>query len=30
VRDALLLEASTIVGAHVGPGAVGITVSPAT
>ncbi|WP_158887440.1 DegV family protein [Amycolatopsis anabasis] len=29
VRDSLLLEASTIIGAHVGPGAVGITVSPA-
>nr|WP_026360949.1 DegV family protein [Amycolatopsis nigrescens] len=29
IQDSLLLEAGTIIGAHVGPGALGITVSPA-
>nr|WP_113693786.1 DegV family protein [Amycolatopsis albispora] len=28
VRETMTLEASTIIGAHVGPGALGITVSP--
>ncbi|GAA1968126.1 DegV family protein [Amycolatopsis minnesotensis] len=29
MRDNMIVEASTIIGAHVGPGALGITVSPA-
>ncbi|RZQ64507.1 DegV family protein [Amycolatopsis suaedae] len=29
VRDLVVAEASTVIGAHVGPGALGITVSPA-